>query len=61
MNKAGYRTDAAKAEFLGIYQSQYTRAKNGTTRPSDIFISQVLKALPNETFERLFEIVEDDS
>jgi len=58
MDKAGYLTDASKADFLGIHQSQYTRAKNGATRPTDIFISQVLKALPRETFERLFEVVE---
>lgn len=54
----GLVTDAAKARFLGIDQSQYTRAKNNTVEPSQVFIKHVLMALPQVTFEKLFEIVE---
>lgn len=58
MDELAIRSDAAKAKFLGIHQSQYTRAKNGTVQPSEVFITQVLTALPDSTFEDLFEIVE---
>ena len=54
----GLVTDASKAKFLGIDQSQYTRAKNNTVEPSQVFIKQVLTSLPQATFEKLFEIVE---
>lgn len=57
MTALGLTTDAAKARFLGIAQSQYSRAKNNTVQPSQVFIAQVLTALPRVPFEQLFEIV----
>jgi len=54
----GLVTDSSKAKFLGIAQSQFTRVKNGVTQPSQIFIMQVMTALPRVPFDQLFEIVE---
>ena len=51
-------TDAARAEFLGITQSQYTRCRNGNNLPGEIFVAAVLAALPHVSFDRLFEVFE---
>lgn len=60
MAALGLTTDAEKARFLGIQQSQYTRAKNNTVQPSQVLIAQVLTALPRVPFEQLFELVDVD-
>jgi hypothetical protein len=60
MDGYGIVGDTARAAFLKIHQSQYTRARNNSIQPSHVFITRVLTALPQVAFERLFEVVEVD-
>jgi len=60
MDGYGITGDTARAKFLKIAQSQYTRARNNSIQPSHVFITRVLTALPQVAFERLFEVVDVD-
>lgn len=63
----GKRTDAEKAEFLGVAESTYSRTRRRCIRPGEDFIAATMHAVaheprlnghPSATFERLFPIVE---
>lgn len=61
-NDRGYTTDAARALFLEVDASNYSRISRGETRPSQQFIAAVLAAFsddPDVTFKRFFRIVEE--
>lgn len=60
----GLRTDAERAQFLGVDPSNYHRITRGQSHPSESFVARVMKALqarPDATFERLFPIVDKDA
>lgn len=61
-DKRGHLTDAARALFLEVDASNYSRISRGETRPSQQFIAAVLTAFaddPEINFKRLFEVVEE--
>lgn len=61
--RLGLKTDAEKAQFLGVDPSNYHRISRGQNTPSSSFVARTMKALQGRrgvTFERLFPIVERD-
>jgi hypothetical protein len=55
----GLDTDDARARFLGVNPSNYSRIARGITRPSQQFVAAAMRAFasdPEICFETLFEV-----
>lgn len=57
--KKGWWTQTQQAEALGLSQAAISRMVAPEGRPSSKSIAALLVAFPEETFDSLFEIVED--
>lgn len=55
----GVKTDAARADAIGVNAATFSRVVRGLTAPGEVFIAGVLAALPEMSFEDLFEVVDD--
>lgn len=55
----GWKTQPEQAEALGLPQATISRIVECDGRPSPKTIAALLRAFPGETFDSLFEIVED--
>ncbi len=54
-NAAGITSNRALAALAGVDQSTLQRVLAGTAEPSSRFISGLMRAFPDATFEDLFE------
>jgi hypothetical protein len=59
----GLRTNAEKARFLGIDESNYSRVTRGETEPGIPFVGRVVRATRDHggTFETLFLVENTDA
>lgn len=55
----GLADDTARAHFLGVSQSHYSRVTRGLTNVGESFIAAVLTAVPDMPFEWLFSVEVD--
>lgn len=58
----GFATDAEKAAFLGVSESQWNRVSRGLTKPGATFIAACVWAFPGtpDVFNKLFPITPGD-
>lgn len=56
-NTAGHKTNAKRAEVVGVDEATMSRVFTGVTPPSRRVIAGILRAYPAWNFEDLFELV----